>query len=75
LRESFSSKTAGDTVRALGARTPTEGIRIADEDGWCLVRASGTEAKIRITAEGRTLQKAKEMLKKGRSMIKQGKTA
>ncbi|MDD1696385.1 MAG: phosphoglucomutase, partial [Methanoregula sp.] len=26
LRESFSSKTAGDTVRALGARTPTEGI-------------------------------------------------
>ena len=75
LRESFSCKTARETVTALGAAKPTDGIRIADEDGWCLIRASGTEPKIRITAEGKTLQKAKEILKKGRSMIKQGKTA
>jgi phosphoglucosamine mutase len=60
---------------ALGAAKPTDGIRIADEDGWFLIRASGTESKIRITAEGKTLQKAKELLKKGRIMIKQGKTA
>jgi phosphoglucosamine mutase len=75
LRESFFSETARETVLALGAASPTDGIRIADEDGWCLIRASGTEPKIRITAEGKTLQKAKEILKKGRSMIKQGKTA
>jgi phosphoglucosamine mutase len=75
LRESFFSKTARETVMALGATRPTDGIRIADEDGWCLIRASGTESKIRITAEGKTLQKAKELLKNGRSMIKQGKTA
>jgi len=75
LRESFFSKTARETVMSLGAVKPTEGIRIADEDGWYLIRASGTESKIRITAEGKTLQKAKELLKKGRSMIKQGKTA
>ena len=75
LRESFSSNTARETVMALGAAKPTDGIRIADEEGWCLIRASGTEPKIRITAEGKTLQKAKEILKKGRSMIKQGKTA
>lgn len=75
LRESFPCKTARETVTALGAAKPTDGIRIADEDGWCLIRASGTEPKIRITAEGKTLQKAKEILKKGRSMIKQGKTA
>jgi phosphoglucosamine mutase len=75
LRESFSCTTARETVTALGAAKPTDGIRIADEEGWCLIRASGTEPKIRITAEGKTLQKAKEILKKGRSMIKQGKTA
>jgi len=75
LRESFACETARETVMTLGAASPTDGIRIADEYGWCLIRASGTEPKIRITAEGKTLQKAKELLKKGRSMMKQGKTA
>jgi phosphoglucosamine mutase len=75
LRESFFCETARDTVCALGAEKPTDGIRIVNEDGWCLIRASGTEPKIRITAEGKNSQKAKEILEKGRSMITQGKTA
>jgi phosphoglucosamine mutase len=75
LRESFSSTTARDTVTALGAASPTDGIRIAEESGWCLIRASGTEPKIRITAEGKTLKDAKAMLIKGKDLIKQAKTA
>ena len=75
LRESFACDTARETVLALGALSPTDGIRISDEDGWCLIRASGTEPKIRITAEGKDIQKTKEILEKGRKMIKQGKTA
>lgn len=75
LRESFACDTARETVLALGAISPTDGIRISDEDGWYLIRASGTEPKIRITAEGKDIRKTKEILEKGRKMIKEGKTA
>lgn len=75
LRESFESSVAREILLGLGATSPTDGIRISEEDGWYLIRASGTEPKIRITAEGKNLQKAKAMLEKARAHITQGKTA
>ena len=75
LRESYPSPVAREILTALGAENPTDGIRITGENGWCLIRASGTEPKIRITAEGKTPAYAKEMLSRGRDLIKQGKTA
>ncbi|PKG32011.1 MAG: phosphoglucomutase, partial [Methanoregula sp.] len=75
LRESFKTDAAREILTSLGSPNPTDGIRLSDDDGWCLVRASGTEPKIRVTAEGRTREKAKAMLEKGKELIRQGKTA
>lgn len=35
-----------------------DGLRLTFPDGWVLVRASGTEPKVRVTAEARTLDRA-----------------
>ena len=75
LRESIPHEQAREIVASLGADNPTDGIRVAQENGWYLVRASGTEPKIRITAEGTSLPAAKAMLAQAKDRIRQGKTA
>jgi len=75
LRGSFPCSTARETMAAIGASSPTDGIRIEEEDGWCLIRASGTEPKIRITAEGRTKAAAERMFDRGRTILSLTKTA
>ena len=73
LRESYRIPAPRDVVTAMGADEPTHGVRFEDEDGWYLVRASGTEPKVRITAEGRTPAKAKEMLDLGHAALEKAK--
>ena len=47
----------------------TDGTKILFDDGWVLVRASGTEPIIRIFAEARSEEKAKEYLDLGLSLL------
>jgi len=41
-----------------------DGLRAELKDGWVLVRPSGTEPYVRVTAEGKTQKKAEELLGK-----------
>ncbi|MDD1719328.1 MAG: phosphopentomutase/phosphoglucosamine mutase [Methanoregulaceae archaeon] len=73
LRVSVPCKDPGARMSAIGAERPTDGIRLTEENGWCLIRASGTESKIRFTAEGITAADAKRMLDAGRDLVRRGK--
>jgi len=73
LRASLPCTRAPEVMKALGAAVPTDGIRVEEDDGWYLVRASGTEPKIRVTAEGRTRGAAEALLGKGLSAVRHWK--
>ena len=70
LRDAVMTPNGKEIMGILGAENPTDGIRFADENGWYLIRASGTEPKVRCTAEGRTKEDAKRMLEAGMSVLK-----
>jgi phosphoglucosamine mutase len=47
-----------------------DGFRLSVRSGWILVRASGTEPAIRLTAEGETLRTARDIVDKGTVIVK-----
>jgi phosphoglucosamine mutase len=47
-----------------------DGVRMVLENGWILVRASGTEPMVRLTAESESLNAAREIMKKGAISVK-----
>ncbi|MBI4329998.1 MAG: phosphoglucosamine mutase [Chloroflexi bacterium] len=49
----------------------TDGLRLTLADGWLLVRPSGTEPKIRITAEATTGRRAEEIFESGRRLVEE----
>ncbi|QYZ79232.1 phosphopentomutase/phosphoglucosamine mutase [Methanofollis formosanus] len=70
LRDSVRLEDARAVMTAMGAAVPTDGVRIEEEDGWCLVRASGTEPKVRFTAQGRDTAAAKRMMETGKERLR-----
>ena len=48
-----------------------DGLKLSFEDGWLLVRASGTEPKIRLTAEAKNKAKARRLYTSGIEAIQE----
>ncbi|MFC1939888.1 phosphoglucosamine mutase [Chloroflexota bacterium] len=49
--------------------TDMDGIKLNFEDGWLLIRASGTEPKIRVTAEAKSEARAQQLYDGGVGVI------
>jgi phosphoglucosamine mutase len=47
-----------------------DGVRLDLGDGWVLIRPSGTEPLIRLTAEGRDAGKARTLMEKGKTLVR-----
>jgi phosphoglucosamine mutase len=48
-----------------------DGVRLTLEDGWVLVRASGTEPLVRLTVEGESLKAAERIMEKALALVKE----
>ena len=49
---------------------PLDGLRVQYDDGWILIRPSGTEPKIRITAEAVDAEAAERLYARAESIVK-----
>jgi len=59
-------------VKALTIET-IDGVKIIRDDGWILIRPSGTEPLYRCFAEGKTQETADRLSKEGVELIERAK--
>ncbi|MBI5224026.1 hypothetical protein HY990_06425 [Candidatus Micrarchaeota archaeon] len=77
-REKFASKDKYEAINRIkgeiqieGERRNDDGIRIDEQDGWFLIRASGTEPIVRLTMEYKTKEKLERRLIELAKLIRQ----
>jgi phosphoglucosamine mutase len=62
---------AGKIFPSYKNLSTVDGIRISFENGWILIRASGTEPLVRLTVEGESLKTAKNIMEVGIKSVEQ----
>ena len=58
------------SVEIGGKLTTVDGVRADLESGWVLIRPSGTEPYIRVTAEGKTKSDVQNLMKKSLKLVR-----
>lgn len=74
LKKSLELKKEDLPAKLLGKRVvqlkDLDGVKlICEDESWLMFRSSGTEALMRIYAEGKSLNQANNLLALGRSLI------
>jgi phosphoglucosamine mutase len=59
-----------DAYRNVETISTVDGVRLEMENGWALIRPSGTEPLIRITVEGRTHEDVEDIMDRGKLLVK-----
>jgi len=59
-----------DAYRKVNSVSTVDGVRLEMDNGWALIRPSGTEPLIRITVEGRTVKDVEAIMDRGRLLVK-----
>ena len=63
------SKGYSKVFRGVESVNRVDGLRLKLEEGWTLIRASGTEPLIRITAEGKNRESADSIMEMSRVLV------
>lgn len=69
IMEAISDKYQ-DYFKNVDSIQEIDGVRFKLENGWVLIRPSGTEPIIRITVEGKTKNDVNNYMEKGKSFVK-----
>lgn len=64
-----------DVTDAYDDVTTLDGVRVGFEDGWFLIRASGTQPLVRVTAEARDSKQAEAYLATATSLVEDARDA
>ena len=59
-----------DAYKKVNSVSTVDGVRLEMENGWALIRPSGTEPLLRITVEGRTMADVEDIMDRGRVLVK-----
>lgn len=70
-RESVVNRVRGCVAGRYRNTTALDGVRVDVDDGWFLVRASGTEPLVRVTAEAGTEDRVKLLFRTARRLVDQ----
>jgi len=63
-------RAVDSTFPKIKKKLTIDGLHITLENGWVLIRASGTEPLIRVTVEAESANEAKEIMEKGIKLVK-----